>query len=71
MVPPNFDFKNKGNTFLCIILGADHESELRILISCHLGKVLPAFTMKKNRGGPRAFLVKNFSGPIYSSFDAA
>jgi hypothetical protein len=50
VVWPGFGFENKGNTFLGVILGAKHESELGFLISYHLGKIMPTFNMIKQRG---------------------
>jgi len=50
VVPPGFEFNNKGNKFLGIILGAENDSVFRFLISYHLGKLMPTFTMKKQRG---------------------
>jgi hypothetical protein len=40
-------FLNKGISFLGIIDGAEHESDLRFLISYHLDKIMTTFTMKK------------------------
>jgi hypothetical protein len=60
VVPPNFFFKNKGISFLGVIDGAEHESELRFLISFNLGKIMPTFIKIKQRGGTKGIFGENF-----------